>query len=152
MESDDLLCSRNARPPKALARDMAHLGVPVGGWVRKLRAVEDHSAPSLKREQASKLGGRRGAARCPFARRTRTIRMCSFDARSEGQPGPLPWRNVENQEVLDRPRRGEPTKFSPLGRPRSFRVMSYERRLIESRRDFLPGRAYPSWQRWREGE
>ena len=29
-----------------------------------------------------------------LARRTRTIRMCSFDARSKGQPGPLPLREV----------------------------------------------------------
>ncbi len=34
-----LLCSRNAQPPKALAGLMARLGVPVGGRVRKLRAV-----------------------------------------------------------------------------------------------------------------
>jgi hypothetical protein len=27
-----------------------------------------------------------------LARRTRTIRMCSFDARSKGQPRPLPLR------------------------------------------------------------
>jgi hypothetical protein len=45
MEPDDLLCSRNARPEKGLAGLMARLGVPVGGRVRKLRAVEDHSAP-----------------------------------------------------------------------------------------------------------
>jgi hypothetical protein len=35
---------------------MARLGVPVGGWVRKLRAVEDQSAP-IPEERMSKLGG-----------------------------------------------------------------------------------------------
>jgi len=35
---------------------MARLGVPVGRRVRKLRAVEDQSAPSLKRERASLEG------------------------------------------------------------------------------------------------
>ena len=35
---------------------MARLGVPVGGRVRRLRAVEDPSAPILK-EKVSKLGG-----------------------------------------------------------------------------------------------
>jgi len=35
---------------------MARLGVPVGGWVRKLRAVEDQSAP-ITEERTSKLGG-----------------------------------------------------------------------------------------------
>ena len=36
MEADDLLCSRNAWPQKALARDSGTLGVPVGGRVRSL--------------------------------------------------------------------------------------------------------------------
>jgi hypothetical protein len=35
---------------------MARLGVPVGGRVRKLRAVEDQSAP-IPEEISSKLGG-----------------------------------------------------------------------------------------------
>ena len=35
---------------------MARLGVPVGGRVRKLRAVEDQSAP-IPEEIASELGG-----------------------------------------------------------------------------------------------
>jgi len=35
---------------------MARLGVPVGGWVKKLRAVEDQSA-SIPEERMSKLGG-----------------------------------------------------------------------------------------------
>ena len=35
---------------------MARLGVPVGGRVRKLRAVEDQSAP-IPGERTSELGG-----------------------------------------------------------------------------------------------
>jgi len=29
-----------------------------------------------------------------LARRTRTFRKCSFDARSKGQPRPLPYREI----------------------------------------------------------
>jgi hypothetical protein len=58
MEPDDLLCSRNARPRKALARAdgtsweiaceasggrAGEKYLPVGGRVRKSRAVEDQS-------------------------------------------------------------------------------------------------------------
>jgi len=63
MGPDDLLCSRNARsrtPPLGL---MARLGVPVGGRVRKLRAVEDQSAP-IPEGTTSELGGRIYVARC----------------------------------------------------------------------------------------
>ena len=44
----------------------------------------------------------RGAARCSsLARRTRTIKMCSFDARSKGQPRPLPLSEVlRSRKVL----------------------------------------------------
>jgi hypothetical protein len=109
MEPDDLLCSRNARPPKAL----------VGRAQWKLT-----QPPSLKRERASleglsvtSLDGRRRtdrgalpkgttsklgrsiyisvAARCMKeagatqaalrARRTPTIKRWSFDARNQGQ-------------------------------------------------------------------
>ena len=34
---------------------MVRLGVPVGGWVKKLRAVEDQSAP-IPEEKTSELG------------------------------------------------------------------------------------------------
>jgi hypothetical protein len=48
-----------ARATRGLRRPshglMARLGVPVGGWVRKLRAVEDQSAP-IPEEIASELG------------------------------------------------------------------------------------------------
>jgi hypothetical protein len=46
---------------------MARLGVPVGGRVRMLRAVEDQSAPTLKRYRASLEGT-----------------FISFDARTRG--------------------------------------------------------------------
>jgi hypothetical protein len=49
---------------------MARPGVPVGGRVRKPRAVEDQSALIPERERASLEGA-----------------FISFDARSEGQPG-----------------------------------------------------------------
>jgi hypothetical protein len=42
---------------------MARLGVPVGGRVRKLRAVEDQSAP-IPKEITSKLGGSVCIGRC----------------------------------------------------------------------------------------
>jgi hypothetical protein len=49
-----------ARATRGLRRPspglMARLGVPVGGRVRKLRAVEDQSAP-IPEERMSKLGG-----------------------------------------------------------------------------------------------
>ena len=49
-----------ARATRGLRRPspglMARLGVPVGGRVRKLRAVEDQSAP-IPEEKTSKLGG-----------------------------------------------------------------------------------------------
>ena len=60
MEPDDLLCSRNARPPKAL--------VGRAQW----KIIQP---PSLKRERASLEGA-----------------CISFDARSKGQPRPLPPR------------------------------------------------------------
>jgi hypothetical protein len=56
---------------------MARLGVQVGGRVRKLRAVEDLSAPIPKREGASLEGA-----------------GISSDVRSEGQPRPLPPRET----------------------------------------------------------
>jgi hypothetical protein len=50
--------------------------------------------PSREKEkQARKHGTGRGrtAWMVPFARRVRTIRICSLDARSEGQPGYSSW-------------------------------------------------------------
>ena len=66
---------------------------PLGGWVRKLRAVEDQSAP-IPEERTSELGGREGGdLRCPVlrARGTRALRRASFDARSRGQSEATPW-------------------------------------------------------------
>ena len=52
-----LFCARATRgrglPSLGL---MARLGVPVGGRVRRLRAVEDQSAP-IPEERTSELGG-----------------------------------------------------------------------------------------------
>ena len=52
-----IFCARatrgRRRPSPGL---MARLGVPVGGRVKKLRAVEDHSAP-IPEEVTSELGG-----------------------------------------------------------------------------------------------
>jgi hypothetical protein len=50
---------------------------------RWTRAVEDQSAP-IPEEVTSKLGRRDGQPGSPPARGTRTIRMCSFDARTRG--------------------------------------------------------------------
>jgi hypothetical protein len=103
MEPDDLLCSRNARPQKAL----------VGRAQWKI-----NQPPSLKRKQVSLEGsfltsfdarnigstrphylwtitsklGRMGKEwpGALLARRTRTMKLCSSDARSKGQPWPLP--------------------------------------------------------------
>ena len=46
MEPDDLLCSRNARPPKALARAHGTSRRAVEGGLRKLRAVGGHPTRS----------------------------------------------------------------------------------------------------------
>ena len=71
MEPDDLLCSRNARPPKALVgraqwkinqppsqkRSRASLeGSIVFGCARSMRAFEDQSGQLLEK-QTSELGG-----------------------------------------------------------------------------------------------
>ena len=57
--TDDLLCSRNARLRRPSLGLLARLGVPVGGRVRKLRAVEDQSA-SILGERKSDLGRESG--------------------------------------------------------------------------------------------
>ena len=63
MEPDDLLCSPNARSRTPLVGLMARVGVPVGGRVRKWRAVEDQSAP-IPREITSKVGAIIYIVRC----------------------------------------------------------------------------------------
>ena len=49
MEPDDLLCSRNARPPKALARATG-TSRRASGWVEKLRAVRLTASAMLGNE------------------------------------------------------------------------------------------------------
>ena len=56
MEPDDLLCSRNARSKKPLARGTGTSRRASEGRVRKLRAVEGHPA-SIPEEVTSELGG-----------------------------------------------------------------------------------------------
>ena len=86
MEPDDLLCSRTrgirrpspgltARPGKSIAKQLEGRAgekyLPVGGRVRKLRAVEDQSAP-IPGEIMSKLGGIYFYGEC--ARSTRAVK------------------------------------------------------------------------------
>jgi hypothetical protein len=84
MEPDDLLCSRNARPQKALVgRAQWKINQPPSlrdngrAWrehlFRSMRALEDQPGYPVKRDMIE-VGGR-------------GLGMCSFDARSEGQPG-----------------------------------------------------------------
>ena len=73
-----------ARATRGLRRPslglMARLGVPVGGRVRKLRAVEDQSAP-IPEEIASERGGRVRDSWPGFcARRAPTVKRWSLDA------------------------------------------------------------------------
>src|SRR5438552_16245487 len=100
MEADDLLCSRNARPLKAL----------VGRAQWKI-----NQPPSLKREKAC-LEGWDGQPGRPPARGTRTIRMCSFDARTRGstrlpceEKNKRAWKDhLEGWGSLDARSRGQP--------------------------------------------
>ena len=67
-----IFCARGTRgrgrPSSGL---MARLGVPVGGQVRKLRAVEDQSSPIPERERASLEGGGSGQVSFLLAERAR---------------------------------------------------------------------------------
>jgi len=56
MEADDLLCSRNARPPKALARANGTSRRAGGRAGEKVARSGDQSAP-IPEEITSKLGG-----------------------------------------------------------------------------------------------
>ena len=80
-----------ARATRGLRRPslglLARLGVPVGGRVRRMRAVEDQSAP-IPEEITSELGSMGREQPCAIlARGTPTMKLWSFDARSKGQPG-----------------------------------------------------------------
>ncbi len=67
-----IFCARATRGRRSPSPGvMARLGVPVGGRVRKLRAVEDQSAP-IPEERTSKLG---------WGGRTPTLVLCSRNAR-----------------------------------------------------------------------
>ena len=60
-----------------------------------------------------------------FARGTRTMRLCSSDARSRRQPSPIPWMDDEGGDLIEgcqaaqkgsqRGRRGERTGGVPSG-------------------------------------
>jgi hypothetical protein len=82
MEPDDLLCSRNARPPKAL----------VGRAQWKI-----NQPPSLERERASLDGSIRSMVLAWDKSVSRRARGWAGEkvARSKGQPRPLPLREVE---------------------------------------------------------
>jgi hypothetical protein len=83
---------------------IARLGVLLGGRVKKLRAVEDPSAP-IPKEITSKLGGA----------------LISSDARSKGQPWPLPLELYERLGTLGRNiyiptgDQNQPSHFNALG-------------------------------------
>src|SRR3970282_991517 len=66
---------------------MARFGVPVGGRVRKLRAVGAQTGRSPKREVGELEEGIGSSRTILLARRTRRIKLCSSDACSEGQSG-----------------------------------------------------------------
>ena len=51
--------------------------------------MRDPESTVLVQRAVSKDGGERPGAL--LARRTRTVKLCSFDARSKGQPWPLPY-------------------------------------------------------------
>jgi hypothetical protein len=96
MELDGLLCSCNARSRMTLARvtgtsreiDCKAIGgvagekcLPVGGRVRKLRAVGEQSSPPSRKQMEER---------------------CSFDTRNEGQSGRFSFfRTAEYQGVVD---------------------------------------------------
>jgi hypothetical protein len=65
-------------------------------------AGNEESPPCSRNARPQKYGEERPGAL--LARRTRTVKRCSFDARSKGQPWPLPQWKVEESEG---PRLGE---------------------------------------------
>ena len=90
---------------------MARLGVPVGGRVRKSRAVEDQSAP-IPREITSKLGG------ITF---THSLRPCLRNGASLG----------EEAVLADSGRAGE--VVAEVGRVRSLAFSSILRAMLTLR-------------------
>ena len=88
-QSVGLLCSRNARPQKALARDTGTSRRASGGWAgdNVARNWRPNRPPSGEKEERGRKhgNGREWIAQTlPFARRVRTVKMCSLDARGEG--------------------------------------------------------------------
>jgi hypothetical protein len=83
-----------ARATRGLRRPspglMARLCVPVGGRVRKFRAVKDHSAPISRRERGSLEEGR-DSWHGLCARRAPTMKRWSLDARIGDQHQPSRW-------------------------------------------------------------
>src|SRR5438105_55129 len=75
---------------------------------------------------------REGAARCLLARRTRTVKLCSFDARSKGNLGHSPKGNIRNL----RPSLG---LMARLGVPVGGRVR--KSRAVEGQSDPIPEEA-----------
>ena len=69
---------RIRRPSPGL---MARLGVPVGGRVRKLRAVEDQSAPIPEDNERAWRDGE-GAARCPSSSQNAHDETCARPMRA----------------------------------------------------------------------
>src|SRR5437016_7956786 len=70
-----LPCSRNAHPPKGLVRRPQ---------------LEQHGCSAVMNLKSYKKRGKRkeSSQGALFARRTRTMKLCSFDAHSRGQPWP----------------------------------------------------------------
>jgi hypothetical protein len=89
-------CSRNARPEKALV-GRAHL------WITDPPLTAEVDEKKGMEVLLNVKGMREGVARCPSCRRTRTLRKCSFNARSKGQPWPFPQNSgIGDQKALRR--------------------------------------------------
>ena len=76
----------------------AFVGLAQGAWERIVRVL-DFDKNDYKRRHCDRnwlVVPREGRERpgAFLARRTRTMKRCSFDARSERQPRPLPLRDV----------------------------------------------------------
>ena len=97
-----------ARPGKSSAKQSEGRAgekyLPVGGRVKKLRAVEDQSAP-IPIERTSELGGR-------------IVNMCSLNASSEGSLGHSLEEGYREWKVVAQAH--GPSRSSRM--PRSFRV------------------------------
>ena len=112
---DGLLCSCNAWEKKRILVVLLLAERAPSEGPRSTRAFEDQPGHPLKREP-SKLGGKgRSRQTILLARRTRTIRQCSSDARTEGQSGDSFGGDAEQ-------RRPSPGLMARLGVPVGGRV------------------------------